>query len=48
MTPLLVFLVLTMYKEDGLIFDALRAGACDYLRKRHIHSRAEIMHKFGK
>jgi DNA-binding NarL/FixJ family response regulator len=48
MPPLLVCLVLTMYKEDDLIFDALHTGACGYLRKLHIHSRAEIMHKFGK
>jgi DNA-binding NarL/FixJ family response regulator len=32
--PDLVCLVLTMYKEDDLIFDALRAGACGYLLKR--------------
>ncbi len=32
--PDLVCLVLTMYEEDHLIFDALRAGACGYLLKR--------------
>jgi DNA-binding NarL/FixJ family response regulator len=32
--PQLVCLVLTMYEEDHLIFDALRAGACGYLLKR--------------
>jgi DNA-binding NarL/FixJ family response regulator len=32
--PPLVCLVLTMYEEDHLIFDALRAGACGYLLKR--------------
>lgn len=32
--PALVCLVLTMYEEDHLIFDALRAGACGYLLKR--------------
>ena len=32
--PSLVCLVLTMYEEDELIFDALRAGACGYLLKR--------------
>jgi DNA-binding NarL/FixJ family response regulator len=32
--PELVCLVLTMYEEDHLIFDALRAGACGYLLKR--------------
>lgn len=32
--PRLVCLVLTMYEEDHLIFDALRAGACGYLLKR--------------
>ncbi|CAA6679922.1 MULTISPECIES: response regulator transcription factor [unclassified Lentimonas] len=32
--PDLICLVLTMYKEDDLIFDALRAGACGYLLKR--------------
>lgn len=32
--PQLVCLILTMYEEDHLIFDALRAGACGYLLKR--------------
>lgn len=32
--PSLVCLVLTMFEEDELIFDALRAGACGYLLKR--------------
>lgn len=32
--PDLVCLVLTMYEEGELIFDALRAGACGYLLKR--------------
>lgn len=32
--PSLVCLVLTMYEEHQLIFDALRAGACGYLLKR--------------
>lgn len=32
--PQLVCLILTMYEEDQLIFDALRAGACGYLLKR--------------
>ncbi len=32
--PDLVCLVLTMYEENQLIFDALRAGACGYLLKR--------------
>ena len=32
--PQLVCLVLTMYEEDHLIFEALRAGACGYLLKR--------------
>lgn len=32
--PQIVCLVLTMYEEDHLIFDALRAGACGYLLKR--------------
>ncbi|MGJ8656577.1 MAG: response regulator [Akkermansiaceae bacterium] len=31
--PSLVCLVLTMYEEDELIFEALRAGACGYLLK---------------
>ena len=32
--PQVICLVLTMYEEDHLIFDALRAGACGYLLKR--------------
>lgn len=32
--PQLVCVVLTMYGEDHLIFEALRAGACGYLLKR--------------
>lgn len=32
--PQVAWLVLTMYEEDHLIFDALRAGACGYLLKR--------------
>ena len=32
--PQVVCLILTMYEEDHLIFDALRAGACGYLLKR--------------
>lgn len=34
MLPQTQFLVLTMYEETGLIFDALKAGATGYLLKR--------------
>jgi len=33
-TPGLLCLMLTMYEESPLIFDALKAGACGYLLKR--------------
>ena len=32
--PSMVCLMLTMYEESALIFDALKAGACGYLLKR--------------
>ncbi|MEY5027405.1 MAG: hypothetical protein RLZZ244_2933, partial [Verrucomicrobiota bacterium] len=32
--PDLLCLMLTMYEETSLIFDALKAGACGYLLKR--------------
>jgi DNA-binding NarL/FixJ family response regulator len=32
--PSIVCLMLTMYEESALIFDALKAGACGYLLKR--------------
>ncbi|MGJ8672706.1 response regulator [Rubritalea sp.] len=32
--PSVLCIVLTMYEEDDLIFDALKAGACGYLLKR--------------
>lgn len=49
--PQLVCLVLTMYEEDHLIFDALRAGACGYLLKRtppdEIAAAIEVAHAGG-
>jgi len=33
-SPSLLCLMLTMYEETNLIFDALKAGACGYLLKR--------------
>ena len=32
--PAVLCVILTMYEESGLIFDALKAGACGYLLKR--------------
>ena len=32
--PAMLFLVLTVYEDDGRIFDALCAGACGYLLKK--------------
>lgn len=32
--PSVLCVILTMYEESGLIFDALKAGACGYLLKR--------------
>lgn len=32
--PATLCVILTMYEESGLIFDALKAGACGYLLKR--------------
>jgi DNA-binding NarL/FixJ family response regulator len=33
-SPAVLCVILTMYEESGLIFDALKAGACGYLLKR--------------
>ena len=44
--PGLLVIIVTVYKDHDLIFQALRAGACGYLLKRA--GREEILHAIGE